>query len=303
MPHPQCPFCRQPAGWAQVPRFVYSQAGCACGALGVWFGIPADSDEGADQLLAALAIDERVALPPQPVGSSGMLSAVAYDTDATTRGLHRVLESRGYQMSLVEDRTPSGGPSWAFWARAARSALLATPRLVMRDLEESDAAGVNAWESDPEVVRFQSTDVGTVEDSLAYIRRVRAESMLEPRLLYQLGVLRRDDELLLGRVGLRVLRPEHREAEIWYVFRRDVWGQGYAREAVGALLDHGFSALGLHRIYGDCDPRNTRSAQVMEKLGMQREAHLRENWWLKGEWCDSWIFSILDREWAARRPA
>jgi RimJ/RimL family protein N-acetyltransferase len=39
----------------------------------------------------------------------------------------------------------------------------------------------------------------------------------------------------------------------------------------------------------------------MEKLGMQREAHLRENWWLKGEWCDSWIYAILDREWAARR--
>jgi RimJ/RimL family protein N-acetyltransferase len=38
----------------------------------------------------------------------------------------------------------------------------------------------------------------------------------------------------------------------------------------------------------------------MEKLGMRREAHLRENWWLKGEWCDSWIYAMLDSEWAAR---
>jgi RimJ/RimL family protein N-acetyltransferase len=34
---------------------------------------------------------------------------------------------------------------------------------------------------------------------------------------------------------------------------------------------------------------------------MKREAHLRENWWLKGEWCDSWIYGLLDREWAAAR--
>ena len=30
---------------------------------------------------------------------------------------------------------------------------------------------------------------------------------------------------------------------------------------------------------------------------MRREGHLRENWWLKGEWCDSWIYAMLDRDW------
>jgi RimJ/RimL family protein N-acetyltransferase len=174
-----------------------------------------------------------------------------------------------------------------------------TPNLVLRELEEADAPATNAWEADPEVVRYQSTEVSTLADSVAYIRGVRLEAAMRPRLLYDLGAVRREDRLMVGRVGLRVRRPEHREAEIWFVFRRDVWGRGHASEAVRALVDLGFGRLGLHRLYGDCDPRNARSARLMERLGMQREAHLRENWWLKGEWCDSWIYSILDREWEA----
>jgi RimJ/RimL family protein N-acetyltransferase len=38
----------------------------------------------------------------------------------------------------------------------------------------------------------------------------------------------------------------------------------------------------------------------MEKLGMRQEAHFRENAFYKGEWCDSVIYAVLDREWRAR---
>ena len=175
--------------------------------------------------------------------------------------------------------------------------MLETARLILRELEETDAPACNVWEADAEVVRYQSNDVCTLAQSLAYIREVRREGALVPRRLFDLGVVRREDGLLIGRVGLRVTRPEHREGEVWFVFRRDCWRRGYAAEAVGALLGLGFRGLGLHRIYGDCDPRNTGSAHLMERLGMRREAHLRENWWLKGEWCDSWLYAILDREW------
>lgn len=50
-------------------------------------------------------------------------------------------------------------------------------------------------------------------------------------------------------------------------------------------------------MYGDCDPRNRGSSRVMEKLGMRLEGHLRQNWFIKGEWCDSLIYSVLAHEW------
>jgi RimJ/RimL family protein N-acetyltransferase len=53
----------------------------------------------------------------------------------------------------------------------------------------------------------------------------------------------------------------------------------------------------LHRVWGDCDPRNPASARVMERAGMRREGHLVQNVWIKGEWCDSLIFGMLASEW------
>ncbi len=173
---------------------------------------------------------------------------------------------------------------------------LHTKRLTLRELEESDHIAANAYESDPEVVQYMSFDSRSLDGSLEFIRRVRTESQQAPRRLFDLAMTLTEGALI-GRCGLRVNRPEHREAELWYIVRRDCWGQGYAYEAVHALMAFAFATLDVHRIYVDCDPRNTGSIRLAEKLGMRREGLLRENWFLKGEWCDSAILSVLEHEW------
>jgi RimJ/RimL family protein N-acetyltransferase len=84
---------------------------------------------------------------------------------------------------------------------------------------------------------------------------------------------------------------------LWYVLRRDLWGNGYIPEAARALVDFGFRSLKLHRVLVDCDPGNLASLRVAEKLGLRREAHFIENYWFKGAWCDSVICAVLEREW------
>ena len=59
--------------------------------------------------------------------------------------------------------------------------------------------------------------------------------------------------------------------------------------------------MGFHRIIGRCDARNTGSWQVMERLGMRREAHLVQNEWVKGEWCDELDYALLAEEWRAQQ--
>jgi RimJ/RimL family protein N-acetyltransferase len=75
---------------------------------------------------------------------------------------------------------------------------------------------------------------------------------------------------------------------------------GFATEGSILLLRLGFEVLGLHRIMGSCDARNTGSARVMERLGMRREAHFRESEIFKGEWGDELIYAMLASEWQAR---
>ena len=76
-------------------------------------------------------------------------------------------------------------------------------------------------------------------------------------------------------------------------------GHGYGTEGARLMLRLGFEVLGLHRIIGRCDARNTASARVMERLGMRREAHLIENEWVNGEWTDELLYAMLDHEWRA----
>ncbi len=176
---------------------------------------------------------------------------------------------------------------------------LTTPRLVLRELRLEDAPDAQVLDSDPLVVRYMSNDVVDESGTRAYLAKSIAAAQHSPRLTFDLTITEPGDDRFLGRVGLRIERPEHREAQVWFSVRRDRWGQGVATEALKGLLDFAFGELALHRVYGDCDPRNLGSAKVMEHVGMKREGWLRENWWVKGEWCDSLIYGLLEHEWKA----
>jgi RimJ/RimL family protein N-acetyltransferase len=107
--------------------------------------------------------------------------------------------------------------------------------------------------------------------------------------------------VLVGEVVLHYRSVEHSLGEVGFTLHPDHGGRGYATEAAAVMLELGFDGFGLHRIIGRLDARNDRSARVLERLGMRREAHLRENEWVKGEWTDEIVYAVLHREWAAGR--
>jgi RimJ/RimL family protein N-acetyltransferase len=176
---------------------------------------------------------------------------------------------------------------------------LETARLVLREIRESDWEDAQRLDADVEVVRFQSFDVLTPEATRAYLAKSIAAAAATPRTLFDFAITRRGEDRYLGRGGVQVTRPEHREGTVWANLRRDTWGQGYAQEAGRAVLHFAFCELKLHRIAADCDPRNVASVRLMEQLGFQREGLARQNWWLKGEWCDSVLFGLLASDWEA----
>jgi RimJ/RimL family protein N-acetyltransferase len=114
-------------------------------------------------------------------------------------------------------------------------------------------------------------------------------------------VILRETGQHVGEVSLFVQNAAHRGGEIGFVFHPEFHGRGYAAEASAQLLRLGFEELGLHRVIGRCDARNTASAKVMERLGMRREAHFRQNELVKGEWTDELVYAMLADEWPAAR--
>ncbi|KAA2261248.1 GNAT family N-acetyltransferase [Solihabitans fulvus] len=181
---------------------------------------------------------------------------------------------------------------------------ITTTRLLLRPFTADDLPGLHDIYSRPDVVRYLYTEPHTIDQT----RELLAAWYDSTRLAAQgdtlrCAVLRRDTGRLIGEVMLRWVSAEHQQGEIGFVFHPDHHGMGFAAEASRELLRIAFAELGLHRVVGRCDARNTASSGLLERLGMRREALLVENEFVKGEWCDELNLAILAREWGSAREA
>ncbi len=175
---------------------------------------------------------------------------------------------------------------------------LHTDRLVLRRLTDDDVEALLAYCSLDEVTRylpFPTLDREGVVQRLARVNGyMDADHAPEEDHALTLGV--EHDGVLVGDVMLRLKggTGETRSvAEVGYVFSPAHAGHGYATEAVRALVELAFGHFGCHRVFANLDPRNTASARLCERLGMRHEAHLRRDWYGKGEWSDTAIYGLL----------
>lgn len=177
---------------------------------------------------------------------------------------------------------------------------LETERLVLRAYSEGDFGGLFAIQSDESVARWLYNEPRNAEETRALLARKIAGASLtaEDDWLSAVVVLRETGEQV-GDVALHWASVEHKTGEIGFVFRPAHQGRGYATEAARPVLAFAFETMGLHRVIGRTEARNTGSVRVLEKLGMRREAHLVENEFVKGEWQSELGYALLDREWRA----
>ena len=171
-----------------------------------------------------------------------------------------------------------------------------TNRLILRPIGLSDVDAVHAYASNPTVTRYMLWGPNTYKETREFVRRVRDNGRAEPRRAYDFAITLTESEQLIGACGLYGRDTIHRSAELGYVLAPQYWGLGYMTEAASGILDYGFGALRLHRIFAHCHPDNSASANVLKKLGMTYEGRLREARCIKGEWWDFSVYGVLDRE-------
>jgi RimJ/RimL family protein N-acetyltransferase len=175
-----------------------------------------------------------------------------------------------------------------------------TERLHLRPFTHDDLHALHAYESRPDVARYlywEPRDLDAVRTHLD--RKTTRVTLHDEGDALDIAVTLRTDGQLIGNAVLIWTSKQHRQGEIGYILHPDHHGHGYATEAARELLRLGFEGLGLHRLVGRLDGRNTASARVLEKLGMRREAHLVHNEHVKGEWTDEIIYAMLETEWTA----
>ncbi len=169
-----------------------------------------------------------------------------------------------------------------------------TERLRVRSFTADDWQAVHAYTGDPGVMTYLPEEVMTEEQTRQFV----AESMAEEAQAYAVDL--RAEDRLIGHVSFHPWFAP-RIYEIGWVFHPRFHGRGYATEAAAALLRYGFESLQVHRVIATCQPENTPSSRVMEKLGMQREGHFRKCTFRDGTWWDEYFYALLEEEWFAAK--
>ena len=195
---------------------------------------------------------------------------------------------------LAAPKNPDGTmspPSFFF-----RLPSLETQDLCLRKPRMKDAKDIFRYASDPEVARYVLWEPHrSVSETVSFVRDLRAR--LRAGCPSSWVVVLRETDTVIGTIGFVWYSTDNNAAELGYSFSREYWNQGYATQALRAVIDSVFSSLPLNRLEAQHDVRNPASGRVMQKCGLTQEGILRGRIMNKGEYIDTALYSILRSDW------
>ncbi len=165
-----------------------------------------------------------------------------------------------------------------------------TERLLLRPFQESDYENLFEFLSQLKDDAFEGYPELTWENGREYLRqRLGSEEFY--------AVVLQDSGKVIGNIycGNRDFDAK----EVGYIINRNYRRMGYAEEALSAVIMNAFRS-GTHRVLAECDPRNITSWKLLEKVGLQREAHFRQNIWFQKDpngvpiWKDTYVYAKLN---------
>ena len=157
------------------------------------------------------------------------------------------------------------------------STVLETERLVLRPIENGDAAAIAAYLNDFDVVK------NLAPVPWPYTEEMADEFIARSRKADEAGELGRFVVLLAGGPLIGWCGATEDEAspgaplgapELGYWFGKAHWGQGYATEAARAVVSFAFGDASVRALTSGYFVDNPASGRVLSKLGFRRVAQV-----------------------------
>jgi RimJ/RimL family protein N-acetyltransferase len=141
--------------------------------------------------------------------------------------------------------------------------ILQTERLFIRRLKTEDAEAIARYRSLPEVIRFQSSY--SIDRAKELILEMSESDPATLGKWFQFAIELIAEHRLIGDIGFLNTDKNGRS---WVGFTLDpkYWNQGYATEAVQAVLGH-YCRIGISNVWASTDPKNESSMRLLKKLG------------------------------------
>lgn len=178
------------------------------------------------------------------------------------------------------------------------TAPLRTERLLLRRIRQEDAPQVFAWMGDPQVCRFERWQPHpSVDYSRGYIREVFGDYQSDR--LYWWGI--EHDGGLIGSICAVGVDDGDEKATLGYCLAREHWSQGYATEALKAVLAFLFEEVGFHRLEASHSVNNPASGRVLQKAGLLLEGHAKEYYRCAAGFQDSDLYGLTREDYLRGR--
>ncbi|MGQ9781166.1 MAG: GNAT family N-acetyltransferase [Nitrososphaeria archaeon] len=176
--------------------------------------------------------------------------------------------------------------------------LLKGEKVRLRPIEPDDVKEVYRMVNDPEIFgefdAFQLSSWGEVEKWF--------RESVRPDEFTVFIVEENQTKTMIGIVVYYTVHPVMQNTEIGFQIRSESErNKGYGTEAVKLLIEYLFSTRDVKRIQAITDVGNRAAQRVLEKNGFTREGILRKALFRRGEFHDTYVYSILREEWTNRR--
>ncbi|ERJ12873.1 GNAT family N-acetyltransferase [Haloplasma contractile] len=179
---------------------------------------------------------------------------------------------------------------------------LETDRIILREISQDDALGMFNYAKRENVGPKAGWPPHEQIEQTSEIIKNMQESMLTETNIGVWAIVHKDDQKMIGTVGLHRLDQKKECVELGYVLSPDYCGQGLMKEACTTLIRWCFEDLQLYRLECGHFEFNTQSKRVIEKLGFRFEGISRKKVvLLDGSRCDLYNYSILKPEYNSKK--
>ncbi|MCF8239199.1 MAG: GNAT family N-acetyltransferase [Saprospiraceae bacterium] len=170
--------------------------------------------------------------------------------------------------------------------------VLHTSRLTLRDIQLSDAEEIFGMRANNRVNQFIARPTMEEVTSAANLVEKTRQAYADKKAIGWAGILR-DQQKIIGTCGFSNIDWENHRAEIGGEMTTAYWGKQLALEAVAAIVQFGLHSLHLHSIEARVQPGNRGAIALLEHLGFQKEAHLRDRILFVDDYLDMAIYTVL----------
>ncbi|HDY90204.1 MAG TPA: N-acetyltransferase, partial [bacterium] len=155
-------------------------------------------------------------------------------------------------------------------------------RIYLRPFARSDISIWFDWFNDPLVTQFMNKGIFP---NTELVQEEFFESILKSKNDVQLAIILKDDDSLIGIVGIHKINWAHRHGDISILIGdKAQWGKGIATEAVGFVVKHAFTKMNLRRLTAGMPAVNAGSRKCFKNNGFVLEGTQRKTFFCDEEY-------------------